>query len=94
MNRAMWIIAIAEAIRVFQNTAQLMMLAAENAEQWNCRTRLLINMLKRWTEQMRRGLILYRTVLGNEVIAMEGVHYDGKGNLLGIAEDMDADIKM
>lgn len=42
---------------------------------------------------MRRGLILYRTVLGNEVIAMEGVYYDGKGNLLGIAEDMDADIK-
>lgn len=29
MNRAMWIIAIAEVIRVFQNTAQLMMLAAE-----------------------------------------------------------------
>lgn len=24
---------------------------------------------------------------------MEGVYYDGKGNLLGIAEDMDADIK-
>lgn len=42
---------------------------------------------------MQRGRQKRPTAHGNEVVIMEGVYYDGKGNLLGIADLMDEDIK-